>query len=197
MTDPSSETATGTTADPGRTRGRLILIALFVLFFGSAFGAGMLRLSGWMPAGLKNHGELLQPPADLRELTLSLADGRPYDWNPTTRTWRILAAPPQACGTDCTRLLAELDKVWRLFGHNADKVEVWWLGALPAGAPALPEVRQLREDPALRAALPRSDDPAGTPVYVIDPNGFVVLRFPPHADPAGLRTDVARLLKLK
>ena len=87
--------------------------------------------------------------------------------------------------------------MWRLFGHNADKVEVLWLGALPAGAPALPEVRQLREDPALRAALPRSDDPAGTPVYVIDPNGFVVLRFPPHADPAGLRTDVARLLKLK
>ena len=58
-------------------------------------------------------------------------------------------------------------------------------------------MRQLREDPALRAALPRSDDPAGIPVYVIDPNGFVVLRFPPHADPAGLRTDVARLLKLK
>ena len=105
--------------------------------------------------------------------------------------------PVRIEGTDCTRLLAELDKVWRLFGHNADKVEVLWLGALPAGAPALPEVRQLREDPALRAALPRSDDPAGTPVYVIDPNGFVVLRFPPHADPAGLRTDVARLLKLK
>ena len=49
MTDPNSEAATGATADPGRTRGRLILIALFVLFFGSAFGAGMLRLSGWMP----------------------------------------------------------------------------------------------------------------------------------------------------
>ena len=38
MTDPNSEVATGATADPGRTRGRLILIALFVLFFGSAFG---------------------------------------------------------------------------------------------------------------------------------------------------------------
>ena len=49
----------------------------------------------------------------------------------------------------------------------------------------------------LRAALPGVDDPAGTPLYVIDPNGFVVLRYPPHADPAGLRTDVARLLKLK
>ena len=44
MTDPNSEAATGATADPGRTRGRLILIALFVLFFGSAFGAGAAEI---------------------------------------------------------------------------------------------------------------------------------------------------------
>ena len=186
------------TPDVARTRrGRLVLIVLFVLFFGSAFAAGMLRLSGWMPAGLKNHGELLQPPTDLREMQLSLADGRPYDWNPDARTWRILAAPPSSCDAECARLLAELDKVWRLFGHNADKVEVLWLGPLPAASPPLPELRHLGESAALRAALPGVDDPAGTPVYVIDPNGFVVLRYAPHADPAGLRTDVARLLKLK
>lgn len=189
---------TVTPPDAARTRrGRLVLIALFVLFFGSAFAAGLLRLSGWMPAGLKNHGELLQPPTDLRQLELSLADGGRYDWNPDARTWRILAVPPSGCAAECTALLAELDKVWRLFGHNADKVEVLWLGPLPAASPPLPELRQLDESAALRAALPGVDDPAGTPLYVIDPNGFVVLRYAPHADPAGLRTDVARLLKLK
>ena len=188
---------TDSTAASTRTRGRLILIALFVLFFGSALGAGLLRLSGWMPAGLKNHGELLQPPTDLRQMQLTLADGRPYQWNPDTRTWRILAVPPPTCDAECTRLLADLDKVWKLFGHNADKVEVLWLGTLPAGAPVLPELHELGDDTTLRAALPGADDPAGIPLYVIDPNGFVVLRYPPHADPAGLRTDVARLLKLK
>ncbi|WP_028919580.1 hypothetical protein [Pseudoxanthomonas suwonensis] len=178
-------------------RGRLMLIALFVLFFGSAFGAGLLRLSGWMPAGLKNHGELLQPPADLREVPLLHADGRRYDWDPAARTWRILAAPPAGCADECTQLLAELDKVWKLFGHNADRVEVLWLGATPDGVSLPPELRPLLDDPAVRAALPRADDPAGIPLYVIDPNGFVVLRYAPHADPSGLRTDVARLLKLK
>ena len=184
--------------DPARTRrGRLMLVALFLLFFGSAAGAGLLRLSGWMPAGLKNHGELLQPPADLREMRPLLADGTPYEWNPASRTWRIAVAPPAGCAADCGHLLAELDKVWRLFGHNADKVEILWLGPLPPGAPALPELRSLRDDGTLRAALPRADDPAGIPLYVIDPNGFVILRYPPQADPAGIRTDVARLLKLK
>ena len=45
-------------------------------------------------------------------------------------------------------------------------------------------------------ALPRVEDPDGVPVYVIDPNGFVILRYPPGADLGGLRTDLARLLKL-
>ena len=184
--------------DAARTRrGRLMLIALFLLFFGTAFGAMLLRLSGWMPAGLKNHGELLQPPADLRQAAPLLADGRRYDWNPAARTWRIVVAPPPACTIECERLLAELDKVWQLFGHNADQVEILWLGPLPAGAPALPELRELRDDAALRAALPRLADPAGIPLYVVDPNGFVILRDPPQADPVGMRADVAKLLKLK
>ncbi len=189
---------TVTANDAARTRrGRLMLIALFVLFFGSAFGAGILRFTGWMPAGLKNHGQLLQPPLDLRASPLQLADGGAHAWDPAARIWRILVLPPSQCASDCTTLLAELDKVWRLFGHNADQVEILWLGDLPDGAPALPELRALRDDPALRAQLPDAVDPAGIPLYVIDPNGFVILRYPPHADPAGLRADVAKLLKLK
>ena len=184
--------------DAARTRrGRLMLIALFLLFFGTATGAALLRLSGWMPAGLKNHGELLQPPTDLRQTRLVLADGQPYAWDPAARIWRIVVAAPPGCAVECERLLAELDKVWQLFGHNADHVEILWLGSRPAGIEAPPELRELRDDAALRAALPGADDPAGIPLYVVDPNGFVILRYPPHADPSGLRADVAKLLKLK
>ena len=59
----------------------------------------------------------------------------------------------------------------------------------------------LRANDALRAGLPRlhpvAGEPAqGVPVYVIDPNGFVVLRYTPGFDPAGLRADLSKLLKL-
>ena len=37
----------------------------------------------------------------------------------------------------------------------------------------------------------------GVPAYVVDPYGFVILRYPPGFDPSGLRADVARLVKLK
>ncbi len=37
---------------------------------------------------------------------------------------------------------------------------------------------------------------AGDPVWLVDPNGFVVLRYAPGADPGDLRTDLARLLRI-
>jgi cytochrome oxidase Cu insertion factor (SCO1/SenC/PrrC family) len=183
--------------DPARTRrGRWMLIALFLLFFGSVFGAGVLRFSGWQPASLRNHGQLLQPAIDARAIVPQLADGGEYHWNPNERIWRIVLAPPADCTDDCMRLAQDLDKVWRLFGHNADDVQILWIGEPPAGAPRPDSLRVLRAGDALAGVLPGHDDPAGVPVYVIDPNGFVVLRYAPGFDPAGLRSDVSKLLKL-
>ena len=106
-------------------------------------------------------------------------------------------APAAGCAQECVTLSQQLDTVWRLFGHNADNVEILWLGTPPVQAVATPARRVLRADVATRARLPGVDDPAGTPVYVVDPNGFVVLRYAPGFDPGGLRADLARLLKLK
>ena len=190
-------------ADPRldrRTRNRWMLIALFAMFFGAMFVAGALRFSGWRPQGMKNKGELLQPYADLRTLTPRLADGNEYRWNPAARTWRIAAVPRDCAGTgapQCEALLKQLDTVWQLAGKDADRVDLLWIGDLPPGGPRPASLRLLKPDVALRDRLPGADNEAGTPVYLIDPNGFAVLRYAPGFDPAGLRTDLARLLKLK
>lgn len=185
------------TAVRQRSRNRLGLIAIFMIFFGAFAIAGILRFSGWRPAGMKNHGELLQPPGDLRALPPTLADGSDYAWDPARRMWRIAIAPPAGCAEACVTLSQQIDTVWRLFGRNSDHIEVLWLGEPPTGATRGYELRVVKDDPALRAALPRSNDPAGVPVYVIDPNGFVVLRYAPGFDPSHLRQDMSRLLKLK
>ena len=183
-----------------RNRNRWMLIALFAMFFGAMFVAGVLRFSGWRPHGMKNKGELLQPYADLRTLTPRLADGSEYRWNPAARTWRIAAMPRDcmnAAAAQCEALLRQLDTVWQLAGKDADRVDVLWIGDLPADGPRPASLRQLKPDTALRDRLPGADTTTGTPVYLIDPNGFVVLRYAPGFDPAGLRNDLSRLLKLK
>lgn len=185
-----------------RNRNRMWLIAIFAMFFGSMLVAGLLRFSGWRPEGMKNHGELLQPPGDLRAVVPTLADGSDYHWDQTARIWRIALAPPASCTIACEQLARDIDTVWRLFGKDADRVHVLWVGTPPADAPRPDTLRLLQPDPAFHAGLPRVDgaageDADGVPVYVIDPNGFVILRYPPGFDPVGLRADLSRLLKLR
>jgi hypothetical protein len=174
------------TDHPHPRRNRMLLLVIFAIFLGSMLLAGVLRFSGWRPAGMKNNGELLQPPVDLRARIPKLADGSDYLWNPAARTWRIVLAPPAGCAEACITLAQDIDIVWKLMGRNADQVDVLWLCAEPGCSAPAP----------LRDGLPRATDPKGFPVYLLDPNGFVVLRYAPGFDPADLRTDLSRLLKV-
>lgn len=188
--------------DPARRRrNRGLLLVLLLAFFGALLLAGALRFSGWRPEGSKNRGELLDPYPDMRALVPQLADGRPYRWKDSPRTWRIVVMPGDCGGAaraGCVRLLGDLDKVWQLMGKDADRVHLLWVGPPPAGVALPPEVRVLRPDPGLRAGLPPPPGaPAGgSPVWLVDPHGFTVLRYRPGFAPGDLRADLARLLKI-
>ena len=177
-------------------RGRLQLLLLVAVFVVPILVALLLNARGWVPAPARQHGELLQPPIDLRGESLALAGGGAYAWNPEARLWRVVALPPAECDAACVQVAADLDKVWRLLGHNADRLDVLWAGPWPQDVQAPATLRLLQPDPALRTRL-APDGTAGTTVHVIDPNGFVVLRYPAGFDAAGLHADVKRLVKLK
>ena len=188
--------------DPQLARkNRRMLLGLLLLFFGGMLVAGLLRFSGWRPDGMKNRGELLEPYGDLRAYTPTLANGRPYRWQDQPRTWRMVAMPRECDGARaaaCRALLDDLDKVWRLMGRHADRVHLLWAGEVPAGVSLPREVHVVRDEAALRAGLPRWDvDPAlGEPLWLIDPNGFVFMRYAPGFDPGDVRTDLSRMLKI-
>lgn len=183
--------------DAVRTRNRRMLVAIFALFFGGMLVAGLLRFSGWRPQGSKNKGEMLQPYGDLRGHAPTLATGGVYRWATSPRTWRIAVAPSGCDGTRaaaCRDLLHQLDTVWQLMGKDADRVQVFWVGAPPQGIAVPREVLLVRPDARLSAQL--KNTATGDAAWLIDPNGFVVLRYAPGFDPGDLRTDLARLLKV-
>ncbi|WP_133500364.1 hypothetical protein [Cognatilysobacter terrigena] len=187
--------------DPQRRRNRITLIAILLLFFGSMLIAGLLRFADIHPAATKQKGELLDPYGDLRDAHLRDLDGRPYAWAPINRIWRIVVPAPTECDDTCRRRAHDIGVVWEVLGKDAQRVDIlWWCGtatcAWPQGLPAPTTLRVIAADPA-RARLPRVDAGGGLPVYVVDPNGFVVLRYAPDTDLAGLREDLTRLLKLQ
>ena len=189
--------AVAETSTAPRGRGRLALMLLFGIFLGSALIALLLRASGWQPQANRQHGHLYSPAIDARALPPRRPDGQSLAWEPARRVWTVVVPTEPHCAATCVDLSHNLNKVWQLLGHTADNVQFLWLGDMPEGLAGSAAHVAMAPSPELRSALPGLPDVAGIPVYVIDPNGFVVLRYAPGFDPAGLRADLAKLLKLK
>src|SRR3546814_12953509 len=127
---------------------------------------------------MKNNGELLQPPTDLRDVTPQLEAGGEYAWKPEARRWRILVAPQADCGDPSRELARELDLVWRLFANKADELDILWLGTSPAGSPRNAASLVHSPDPSLRETVTRVEDPAGLSLSMVHSNVFVTLPYP-------------------
>ena len=184
-----------TTRMTTKLRSRLILLMLAAIFLAPPIAAWVLYSSGWEPTRTRNHGELLQPAIDLSAATLHRLDGAPYDWEPQERRWRVVVIPPSDCTTTCVELIAGLDKVWQLQGRRADRLDVLWFGDVPEGATPFRRFVAMRPDASFAARMPGLSTSGMPTAYLIDPRGFVALRYPPGFDVAHLREDIAQLLK--
>jgi len=178
-----------------KTRSRLTLLLIAVMFLSSFGLAAFLRFSGWEPARSKNFGELLQPPRDLSAQHFLRADGLPYDWHPEANTWRIVVVPTADCTQACVAMIDMLHRVWETEGRQADRVDVLWFGAVPAGAPTFRRFVPMQPNTALSAALPEAASRDALPVYLIDPSGFLVMHYRAGFAPGDLRKDLGKLIK--
>lgn len=178
-----------------RNRSRAVLLLIVALFIAPFAAALVLYYSGWQPTHTRNYGELLKPPPDLRGLDLRRIDGTAFVWHHQDHTWRVLIAPPTDCTDACVRLADTLRRVWVGLGQNADRVQVLWVGDMPSQAGRFAALLPLRSTPALQERLPDRAGISTIPVYVVDPSGYLILRYAPGFDPGGLRKDLLQLLK--
>lgn len=183
------------TARPSQLKSRLILLLIVAMFFTSFFVAWGLRLSGWTPEGSRNLGELIQPPKDLSQANFRYADGKPYAWETEKHIWRVVVVPSPDCTRACAAMTDTLFRIWETQGRQADRVDVLWFGALPENAQTFRKLHVMQASPALQAALPLSSTTDALPVYLIDPNGYLVMQYRAGFNPSDLRKDLARLLK--
>ncbi|MGH8682624.1 MAG: SCO family protein [Burkholderiales bacterium] len=149
------------------------------------------------PAGRTNYGELVEP-RPMPRTTLQRLDGPAFTLAELHGKWVLLQVDDAACGPPCQEKLFHMRQVRLAQGRNMDRVERVWL-LLDAGRPA-PEIAPLhagavvaRAASELLAALPATD--VRDHIYLLDPRGNVMLRFPKHADPKRMIKDLERLLK--
>jgi hypothetical protein len=168
-----------------RSTRQLLLIA--VLFLTPFVAAVVMRFGGWEPPRTRNFGELLAPPLSMQGVTARRGDAGGWEWVNTERHWTLLAQLPASCLDACAEAASVLSTVHYSLGRHANKLHLFQLDARgPLAALALegqlPE--PLRQSP-LR--LPQ--------VWLVDPHGYLVMRYAEGFDPNGLRRDLARLIK--
>jgi cytochrome oxidase Cu insertion factor (SCO1/SenC/PrrC family) len=184
-------------AAPGAGRRTLLLIlALFVLPVLIAAG---LYLSGWQPGRTMNHGELLKPAFALPQ-GLNGVDGKPLPADELHGKWLLLLAGSGPCDDACRALLQQMHSVQVALNKERNRIRRAWINPGAATDPALPELQRLLPDmlvaqPADGAWGAAFGTAAGHRLYLADPMGNVILRYPDNADPQGVRRDLERLLK--
>lgn len=184
-----------TSPRPSQTRSRLTLLLVAVMFFAPFGIAAFLRFAGWTPPQSRNYGTLLQPPIELGKLVLKSADGKDYAWAPDLNRWRIVVVPDPACAVECSKVLDQLHRIWLTQGRKADRIDVLWFGAMPAGDVQFRRLIPMQPDERLVALLPQAARADAVPVYLVDPGGFVALQYEPGFDPAGMKKDLGKLVK--
>jgi hypothetical protein len=175
-----------------RRSARLNLLALAVVGLLPFVGSWVLYWL-WEPEAHVNYGELIAPlpldetrvPADLRDLR-----GK----------WFFLTVDSGACDEHCRRKLYAMRQVRLTQGQNMERVERVWL--IDDGRAAAPELTA--QHAGLRIVHAQASEllsrlPVATAlhdhVYLVDPLGNVILRYPRDADPSRMKRDLNRLLR--
>ena len=157
------------------------------------------------PEGRRNHGELIEPQRPMPPLTATALDGKPVSLPALQGQWLLVSVAGGACDAQCERHLY-LQRQLRE-GLGKDKERLDWVWLIPDGAPvaetlkpALQQATVLRVDAAQLAQWlsPARGQQLADHLYVVDPMGHWMMRFPPTVDAAAAakaRKDIERLLR--
>ncbi|MBV8604021.1 MAG: hypothetical protein JO224_04990 [Pelomonas sp.] len=166
------------------------VLASYIAFYG-------LRLSG------RAEGELVAAPPPLPALALTDLQGHAVAATSLKGQWLLTVVQGGACDAGCERLLFAQRQLRTMLGRDRDRLDKLWL--VSDDAPLRPELLAAVSQGvaptilrAPRAALqawlaPGGADLAGS-IYLVDPLGRYMLRWPADIDPLRIKKDLVRLM---
>lgn len=162
---------------------KLKLLALFLACAAPIVLAWAAWTFGWGTGARGNYGELIAPRA---------LSGPPFD--ALRGKWVLVAFDASGCDAYCEKKLYYMRQVRTAQGKDRARIErLWMIG--DAGAPR-PELLAAIEGTRIAKGRPAGfpGDPADH-VYLVDPLGNLMMRFPRDPDPSRMVKDLQRLLR--
>lgn len=172
-----------------------LIIALTVV----PVAASYLIFYFWPPERSTNYGELLEPQP-LPHARLALADGAPFELSRLKGKWVLATVDAGGCDAYCEKKLLYMRQLRLTQGKDMERVERAWLISDNA-TPRAEAVAPYRGTWLIRAAGSEllkffpAPGAASDHIYVIDPLGNLMMRYPRDPDPSRMIKDLTRLLK--
>ena len=183
--------------NPTPHRRKLLLLAALM---GAPIVLSYLFYIWGAPSASVNYGELIEA-RPLPEIALRKTDGTPFRISQLRGKWVLLLVDSGACDEACRKKLYYLRQVRLTQGVEMERIERVWL--IDDGK--MPQVGVAEEykgtwlidakDNELLKAFPATAS-SHDHIYLIDPLGNLMMRFPKDADPARMVKDLKRLLKV-
>jgi hypothetical protein len=157
------------------------------------------------PEGRRNFGELIDPPRALPDQTGISLDGKPSNLRALQGQWLLVAVGSGQCAADCVQQLYLQRQLRESLGKEKDKLDRVWLVSdeQPVPTALLPGLKEATVLRVPQSAVSQWLAPAGGQqladhLYLVDPMGNWMMRFPAHLDVAGAgkaKKDIERLLR--
>ncbi len=188
-----------------RTRiGRVKMLAV-LLVCASPVIASYLTYYVFRPEGRRNFGELVQPQRELPNLAARTLDGKDVNLQNLKGQWLLVSVSSGACAEACARHLYLQRQLREGLGKEKERLDWVWLvnDAAPiaeALLPALKDASTLRVPPAELAnwLAPQTGHTLEEHLYLVDPLGNWMMRFPANLDAQGapkVKRDLDRLMR--
>jgi hypothetical protein len=151
------------------------------------------------PSGRTNYGTLITPtppPA----MPLARLDGTPFTFDDLAGQWVMVSAAGGGCDEACAKGLLQMRQQRLMAGKDQSRIDRVWL--VTDGVPISPDLLRAFEGTVIvRAPAGAVDAWLGAPaggtaghVWLVDPMGNLMLRWPRDPEPQRVKKDLARLL---
>ena len=192
-------------ADAARTRMGRWKMLFVLLICASPVVASYWTYYVIRPEGRRNYGELIEPQRPLPAVaTLSLS-GEAAPLTALKGQWLLLSVGTGACDAACQQRLYFQRQLRETLGKDKDRLDRVWLiqddaVVAPMLMPALAQATVLKvKAQDLQAWLPPAPGQSlDAHLYLVDPLGNLMMRFPAHMDAAGAgkaKRDLERVLR--
>jgi hypothetical protein len=155
------------------------------------------------PQSRTNYGDLIDPRAyPIPQIGATTLDGKPASLDAYKGKWIMLQVDSGDCEQACKQKLLDMRQLRLMQGKEMDRIERVWLVTddKPIETIVLREfdgtrVLHARRD-AVNVWLPVDQGTVSSDhIYIIDPLGNLMMRFPKNADHNKMKKDIAKLLK--